>query len=111
MTFSFYESDEIDKKFVTTNEEEIVTEAVIFNAEVSSVADKFLRMIITEADKLAKGSKVSTKFEFVDAIVSSIKSKIKSEAIKDIKAKNDQRAQRKAAETVDQNNQNVRKTA
>lgn len=104
MTFSFYESDETEKKVVNTKEE-LVTEAAIFNAEVSSTADKILRTIITEADKLSRGSKNFTKFEFVDSIISAIKSKIKSEQLKDIKAKNDQRTQQKAAEAAPQNQQ------
>ena len=105
MTFSFYESDETEKKVVNTKEEELVTESVTFNAEVSSTADKILRTIITEADKLSRGSKNFTKFEFVDSIISAIKSKIKSEQLKDIKAKNDQRTQQKAAEAAPQNQQ------
>ena len=89
MTFSFYESDETEKKVVNTKEE-LVTEAVTYNPEIGSVADKFLRMVINEADRLSRGSKSSDKFDFVKAIVATMNSKIKSELLKDIKAKNDQ---------------------
>ena len=105
MTFSFYESDENEKKVVNTKEEELVTEAVRLNAEVSSFADKILRMIINEADKLSRGSNNTTKFVFVESIIMSIRSKIKSEQLKDIKTKNDQRTQQKAAEAYSQNQQ------
>lgn len=105
MTFSFYESDETEKKVVNTKEEELVTEAVAYNPEIGSVADKFLRMVITEADRLSRGSKSSNKFDFVKAIVATMNSKIKSEQLKDIKAKNDQRTQQKAAEAAPQNQQ------
>lgn len=107
MTFSFYESDENEKKVVNTKEEELVTEAVRINAEVSSFADKILRMIINEADKLSKGSNNTTKFEFVESIIMSIRSKIKSEQLNDIKTKNDQRTQQKAAEAASQNQQKI----
>ena len=103
MTFSFYESDETEKNVVNTKEEELVTEAVTYNPEIGSVADKFLRMVINEADRLSRGSKSSDKFDFVKAIVATMNSKIKSELLKDIKAKNDQRTQQKADESSSQN--------
>ena len=80
MTFSFYESDETEKNVVNTKEE-LVTEAVTYNPEIGSVADKFLRMVINEADRLSRGSKSSDKFDFVKAIVATMNSKIKSELL------------------------------
>ena len=105
MTFSFYESDEIEKNVVPNKEEELVTESVIFNADVKEVVAKIIRTISTESDRLSKGSKSTSKIEFMKAIVASINTAIKSELTRDIKAKNDQRTQQKAAEAASQNQQ------
>lgn len=105
MTFSFYESDETEKKVVNTKEEKLVTESVTFNADVRAVVDKAIRMISTESDRLSKGSKSTSKFEFMKAIVASINTAIKSELTRDIKVKNDQRTKQKAAEAAPQNQQ------